>query len=207
MHPQHRATIAADRRSRSRAQADQRRIAPPQSSVLFRPIHITDVERLDRMFRRFSPESVRMRFFSSLPSVPRSALLRLAVVDHQRDEAIVALDGNEIVGVAGYNGLQSAAHEGMRDAEVAVAVEDAWQRRGLGRLLTRHLAGVARERGCDAFRIRILPDNRPALRFLRDLVPDASVRFDGGEYAALLPLHRSQEMNLCETTPVVTPSR
>ena len=190
MHVQHREAVAAERRSRSLAQAEAHRIAG-RPGVTFRPVHITDVDRLERMFRRFSPESIRFRFFSPLPSVPRSALLRLAVVDHRRDDAVVALEGDEIVGIAGYNGLTDAGPPGMREAELSVAVEDAWQRRGLGRLLARRLAAVARERGCDAFRVRIIPENRPALRLLRDLVPDADVRFDSGEYAARLPLVRA----------------
>src|SRR5205085_2434686 len=159
-----------------------------RTDLTFRQVELADVERLERMFRRLSAESIRYRFFSPLTRVPRSALLRLAVVDHHRDEAVVALEGDEIVGVAGYNGLPGAEHCGPRDAEIAVAVEDAWQRRGLGRALARRLAVLARARGCDAFVVRILPDNRAALRLLRKLVPDANVRFADGEYGARLPL-------------------
>jgi hypothetical protein len=34
----------------------------------------------------------------------------------------------------------------------------------------------------------VQPDNRPALGLIRKLSPDASVRFDQGEYAALIPI-------------------
>jgi GNAT superfamily N-acetyltransferase len=187
-----RETVAAERRSRSRARADEHRLVTGGSDLSVRPVRITDVEPLERMFSRFSRESIRFRFFSPLPRVPRAALLRLTVVDHRRDEAIVAVNGDEIVGVAGYNGLPAAVHPGPRDAELAVAVEDAWQRRGVGRALAHRLAVLARARGCDAFLVRMLPENRAALGLVRNLVPDANVRFADGEYGARVPLARGE---------------
>ena len=171
MHPHHVEAVAADRRGRAWAAADVDRLAHARSrrDVTVRPIEVADVDRLERMFGRFSPASIRFRFFSPLRVVPRSVLIRLALVDHCHNEALVAVDGDEIVGVAGYNGLPGADHPGPRDAELAVAVEDAWHRRGLGRTLACRLASVARDRGRDAFRVRILPENRAALRLVRDL--------------------------------------
>jgi GNAT superfamily N-acetyltransferase len=174
--------------------------------VTFRPIHLADVERLERMFKRLSPESIRFRFFSPLTRVPRSALVRLAVVDHGRDEAVVAVQGDEIVGIAGFNGLPDGAHGHTRDAELAVAVEDSWQRRGLGRALAHRLADLARERGYDTFVVRIMPENRAALGLLRSVVPHADVRFHDGEYGARLPLARAHGLNRFEPVSVVTPT-
>ena len=147
MHPDHVEAVAADRRGRARAAADVDRLAHARNrrDVTVRPIEIADVDRLERMFGRFSPASIRFRFFSPLRVVPRSTLIRLALVDHCHNEALVAVDDDdEIVGVAGYNGLPGADHPGPRDAELAVAVEDAWHRRGLGRTLAHRLASVAR---------------------------------------------------------------
>ena len=62
-----------------------------------RPIAITDVDRLARMFTRLSPESVHVRFVSPIAKPPRAALLRLADVDHDRRDALVAMLGDEIV--------------------------------------------------------------------------------------------------------------
>jgi GNAT superfamily N-acetyltransferase len=156
--------------------------------LIVRPIQLLDVGRLERMFTRLSRESVRFRFFSPLPRLPRATLLRLAEVDHCRRDALVALAGDEIVAVARYSGLSDRDPSGEWDAEVAVTVEDAWQHRGVGRRLTRRLARLARERNFDAFVARILPENRAALGLVRDLAPDAQVRFVGGDYEARLPL-------------------
>ena len=148
-----------------------------------RPITIGDAERLARLFTRLSPSSVHFRFFSPIARPPRAALLRLADVDHGRRDALVALDGDEIVAVARYDG-----RPGSREAEIAITVEDAWQHRGLGKRLARRLAELATGRGYDTFVATMLPDNRAALGLVHKLVPDATIRWAGGEYEASLPL-------------------
>jgi RimJ/RimL family protein N-acetyltransferase len=155
-------------------------------TLTVRPIAITDADRLARLFDRLSPASVHFRFFSPITRPPRTALLRLADVDHGRREALVVLLGDEIVAVARYDG-----RPGGRQAEIAITVEDAWQHRGLGQRLAKRLAVLAADRGYDTFLATVLPDNRPALGLVRKLVPDASVRWAGGEYEAELPLRRA----------------
>jgi GNAT superfamily N-acetyltransferase len=151
-----------------------------------RPIAITDAAGLERLFTRLSPQSVQFRFFSPVNRPPRAALLRLADVDHARRDALVALDGKEIVGVARYD-----ARPGATDAEIALTIEDAWQHRGLGSLLARRLAKVARARGYERFLATMLPDNRAALGLVHKVSPDATVRFVSGEYEASVPLGRA----------------
>jgi GNAT superfamily N-acetyltransferase len=158
------------------------------AALTVRPIAITDVERLARTFERLSPESVRFRFFSPVPRLPQAALVRLADVDHCRREALVALDNDEIVAVASYDEVTDAERSGAYAAEIALTVEDAWQRRGVGRGLVRRLGALAVERGYDAFVARILPDNRAALGLMRKLAPGATVKFVGGDYEARFSL-------------------
>jgi GNAT superfamily N-acetyltransferase len=166
-----------------------------------RPIQITDVERLERLFERLSPRSVYLRFFSPIVQLPRSTLLRLADVDRCRRDALVALDVDEIVAVARYDSLSRQHRSSPRAAEVAVVVEDDWQRRGLGGQLVCSVAALAFERGHDELVARILVENRAALALTHKLVPDARVQFTGGDYEARLPLpfacardSRSQEL-------------
>jgi GNAT superfamily N-acetyltransferase len=152
-------------------------------SLTVREITIHDIERLRRMFGRLSTDSVYRRFFSPIQEPSRSALLWLASVDHTSRDALVALDGDEIVAVARYDG-----REGSNRAEIAVTVEDAWQHRGIGKRLTKRLAARAAEHGIESFDAIVQPDNGAALGLLRKLSPDASVRFDQGEYAATMPI-------------------
>jgi ribosomal protein S18 acetylase RimI-like enzyme len=154
-------------------------------ALAVREIEVDDVERLRRMFGRLSADSVYRRFFSPIQEPPRSALLWLATVDHQDRDALVALDGDEIVGVARYD-----TRAGTHAAEIAVTVEDAWQHQGVGKRLTKRLAQRAIDRGIESFEATVMADNRPALGLLRKLSPDATVRFDSGSYAASMPLPR-----------------
>jgi GNAT superfamily N-acetyltransferase len=158
------------------------------TELTIRPISIGDVERLARLFTRLSPESVHFRFFSPIARPPRAALLRLADVDHRRRDALVALDGDEIVAVARYDGRVDDNREASNQAEIAMTVEDSWQHRGLGKCLAVRLAALAADRGYDTFVATMLPDNRAALGLVRKLVPDATVRWAGGEYEADMPL-------------------
>jgi GNAT superfamily N-acetyltransferase len=156
-----------------------------------RPITIGDAERLARLFTRLSPSSVHFRFFSPIARPPRAALLRLAEVDHSRRDALVVLDGDEIVAVARYDGRPDDGPGASHQAEIAITVEDAWQHRGLGKRLARRLAELATGRGYDTFVAMMLPDNRAALGLVHKLVPDATIRWAGGEYEASLPLVRA----------------
>ena len=158
------------------------------TALTVRPIALADVERLSRLFTRLSPASVHFRFFSPLREPPRSALLRLADVDHVRRDALVALDGDEIVAVARYDAVKTERGDPVREAEIAVTVEDAWQHRGLGKRLTARLALLARDRGCQTLVATVLPDNRAALGLVHKLSPDATVTWSGGEYQASMPL-------------------
>ena len=154
-----------------------------ERTLTVREITIADTERLGRMFTRLSPDSVYRRFFSPIQQPSRTALLWLTSVDHGRRDALVALDGDEIVAVARYDG-----RAGKTTAEIAVTVEDSWQRQGVGRRLTKRLARRAIDQGIESFEAVVQPDNRAALGLLRKLSPNAAVRFAGGEYAASMPL-------------------
>ena len=148
-----------------------------------REIALDDVERLHRMFTRLSADTVYRRFFSPVTEPRRSALVWLAAVDHDRRDALVALDGDEIVAVARYD-----SRPGAGTAEVAVTVEDAWQHQGIGGRLTKRLARRAVDHGIESFTASVLAENRPALGLLRKLSPDAEVHFEGGGYEASMPL-------------------
>lgn len=151
-----------------------------------REITLSDVDRLHRMFTRLSPATVYRRFFSPINEPRRSALVWLAAVDHGSRDALVALDGDEIVAVARYD-----SRPGSSAAEVAVTVEDAWQHQGIGGHLTKRLARRAIDHGIESFLATVLADNRPALGLMRKLSPDASVHFEDGGYEASIPLPHS----------------
>lgn len=154
------------------------------STLQLRPLEADDGELLVRLFFRLSPETVYRRFLSPIPDPYRPEMRRLLEVDHWRREALAALAGGEVVAVARY--ARDATDPQV--AEIAIVVEDGWQHRGLGRLLTRRLAALARRRGIAAFHATLLGDNRPALRLLRGLSSAARFRWSTGEIEADVPL-------------------
>ena len=150
-----------------------------------RPIRPDDVERLERMFARLSPQTVYRRFLTPIPRLRPWALRHLAQVDHLDREAIVALHGDEIVGVAHYD--RPRVGDGTT-AEVAILVEDAWQHQGVARWLLGTLGKLARQRGIDHLTATVLADNVPALRLARTLNPHATMEGTGPERELVLPL-------------------
>jgi GNAT superfamily N-acetyltransferase len=72
-----------------------------------------------------------------------------------------------------WRGTLHSTHKGGDTAEVAVAVVDHMQRRGIGRLLLAHLADVARERGIGRFRAEVMGANHAVRALVHEL--DANV--------------------------------
>src|SRR6267143_2403998 len=58
-------------------------------------------------------------------------------------------------------------------AEIALAVVDAHQRKGIGRLLLRRLTEAASERGLRQLLCFVLPENVPMTALVRQLAPEA----------------------------------
>ncbi len=157
------------------------------ATVTVRPIELTDAFRLRRMFDRSSPETVYHRFFAPIPTPRDEMLVHISAVDHETREALVALGADgELVGIAQYEG-----RPGADEAEVAIAVEDAWQGSGLGTELLLRLGKLGARRGLVAFTAIVMGENSAAVRFLKRLSPDTTVRLEHGEYVVYTPLRRA----------------
>lgn len=146
--------------------------------VLIRPIRREDKAVLLDGFRRLTPESRYRRFFSPMKELGVREVRYLTEVDHRAHEALVATDpsGGEGLGVARF--IRSDADP--RSAEVAVAVVDGWQGRGLGSALLEALAARAREERVERFTASVLADNSPMLELLRGLGDTEVIDREGG---------------------------
>ena len=116
------------------------------SHVLIRPLRQEDRDREVEFIRNLSPESRHFRFLGAIKEIGPALLNQLMEVDFHEKMAFVALahqDGKLIeVGVSRY-----AATKESGQCECAVTVADAWQHRGLGTALMRHLIEAARQNG------------------------------------------------------------
>ncbi len=152
-------------------------------SVRMRPLRPDDRGRLCRLYYRLSALSIYRRFASPIRAPRADMLDRLMDVDHLDREAIAALEGDEIVAVARYIRLP-----GRDAAEIAVVVQDDWQRRGLGSLLLRRLGRLARWRGIATFTGVALGENRPILKLLGRLGVGARFSLAAGQVEFEIPL-------------------
>jgi len=137
--------------------------------IVIRPVRPEDREALREGFERLSPESRYRRFLAPMAHLSESQLTYLTRVDHHDHEALVAIpDGDGGDGA----GLGIARYVRLADpdaAEVAVAVADTFQGRGLGTVLLAHLLARARQEGIERFMATVLADNRGSLEVLSTL--------------------------------------
>jgi GNAT superfamily N-acetyltransferase len=144
------------------------------TSVHLRPIRRDEAPQLLTLYDRLSSESLYFRFFA-VPDKDRSKAEYLAHVDYVDRYALVAEIAHTLVGVARW---ERDLTDRSR-AEVAFTVADDLQGRGLGSLLFRRLATLARARGISTFDAEVLPENEKMLRvFSRSGLPQTS-RTDG----------------------------
>ncbi|TMF65659.1 MAG: GNAT family N-acetyltransferase [Chloroflexi bacterium] len=152
------------------------------TKVHLRSITPEDEPLLHEAVAAMSERTVYFRFFSPIKRMSDALAHRLAVVDYSDRFAIVATthkpgSKERIVGVARYD------RAALTDiAEVAVAVIDEFQRRGLGSVLLAELARVARSHGIRLFQLIVLPENREMLGLLRKMGWIHQAKVVGGVY-------------------------
>jgi ribosomal protein S18 acetylase RimI-like enzyme len=152
------------------------------TKVHVRPIAPEDEPLLHQAVAAMSERTVYFRFFSPLKRLPDALAHRLAVVDYNDRFALVGTShkptGKErILGVARYDRVA-----GTDVAEVAVAVVDEYQHRGLGGALLAILARGARAHGIKTFSLIVLPENQQMLGLLRKMGWIHQAKLSGGVY-------------------------
>jgi GNAT superfamily N-acetyltransferase len=132
---------------------------------MIRPIEPGDKAAIAAAFEQLSTESRYRRFFSPLERLSDRDLAYLTEVDHHDHEALIAhSEPGEPLGVARYVRVDD-----RRKAEVAVAVVDGWQGRGVATALLDRLSDRAREEGVRIFTATILTENRDAMGLMHSL--------------------------------------
>ncbi len=119
-------------------------------SVLLREAGCGDVAGVVELHERCSAATQRARYLGAVPTRARMHYLLTRATGH----AMVATDDRHRV-VAMANLLVEGP-----EAELAVLVEDRWQRGGLGTVLARRMLRVAARRGCQVVHAHGAPDNR-----------------------------------------------
>jgi RimJ/RimL family protein N-acetyltransferase len=154
------------------------------NGLTIRPLRDGDTETVEALFARLGDRSRERRFCGAKPRLSELELRTLARVDRDRHVLVGYVDGDpEPVGIA------QLVREGD-SAEIAFAVADAYQSRGIGTTLADELAADARAAGISQLTATVCGDNPRILALLKRLGPlDLSWR--GRERELVVGLERS----------------
>lgn len=150
----------------ARAAEEELAVLRDGSQVLIRPVHREDAPLLAEGFSRLSAESRRLRFLADKPRLTQAELSYFTHVDHHDHEAIGARDAIDGSGVGIARFIRD--REDPEVAEIAIAVIDDWQQRGLATELLRRLFVRARDEGIRHFRALVDEENEPVAALMRD---------------------------------------
>lgn len=130
-----------------------------------RAIRPDDAPCLQTFHGRLLRQTILFRFSGVMPELRRVLAECLSHVDYENRMAVVVTPGasadESIIAFARYRRTAPEA------AEVALAVEDRWQGRGIGTQLLRTLAAYARGRGFTTLIAEVMYDNDRMLTMLR----------------------------------------
>jgi predicted CoA-binding protein/GNAT superfamily N-acetyltransferase len=125
-----------------------------------------DHAMLGRFFHRLSLESLHRRFFGL--AEPSDALLDTFCTSSDPAQAATLLALREVEGELRPIAAGSYFRADATSAEVAFAVDDRFQGRGLGTVLLERLAALASSHGVTRFEALTLSDNAPMLNVFRE---------------------------------------
>ena len=150
-------------------------LEPKQGPALHvRPLRHGDVRTVMSLFKRLSERSRRARFNGPKQCLSRSELRQLALVNRTRHVLVAYVEGDEQpVAIA------RLVRDGQA-AEVAFAVADAYQQRGIGSALGAELVADARAAGITEINALVSSDNRAAVALLRRIATVLDIRVEGG---------------------------
>lgn len=149
--------------------------------VTLRAARADDGPRIRRAFGTLGRETVYTRFFGYKSEVSDTELKRITDANFSLDVALLVTlgsgDKEVIIGGAAYYSTTSAPE--ARSAELAFTVEDDYQGLGIGSLLMRHIARIARENNLKTLEADVLTSNLPMLGVFRHSGLPMTLRQEG----------------------------
>jgi acetate---CoA ligase (ADP-forming) len=152
------------------------------STMRLRPPSAGDTDELVAFFRGLSDRSLYLRFHG-YPTVDEALVAPVLDTDWRERGALVGTAAGRIVALASYVRLRDA-----RTAEVAFAVADDFQRRGIGTRMLEQLAAAASSYGIEEFVADVMADNAAMLRVFSDAGFDVARTTAAGETEVRLRL-------------------
>jgi acetyl coenzyme A synthetase (ADP forming)-like protein len=132
-------------------------------TLRLRPVRPDDDQRLLELFHRMSEQSLYYRFMT-VPRIDLDKAAQFAHVDLDRQFVLVGDAGGPLAAVAGYYRADCASDR----AEVAFAIADADQGRGIGTRMLERLAEIGRDAGLKTFDAYVLGENHRMMDVFAD---------------------------------------
>ncbi len=137
-------------------------------TVMLRPIKPEDASLWLEMFRKFSEESKRYRFFQIIKDTPSEVVARYCNIDYDKEMAIVAELTEEgrrrILGV-----VRLVVEPDGKTGEIAFIVADPWQGLGLGWKMVDYMIEICRDKRLETIYALILRDNHRAIILVKEM--------------------------------------
>lgn len=144
------------------------------SSIRMRPLVSADADEIVRGFAELSPETRYRRFLHNFDHLKKEHVAYLSEIDGVRHLAWAAAENQSNHGIAIARSIQEP--QSPDTAEYAITVVDAWQGRGVGKLLTRSLHRDAWNHGIRFWRATMFADNVPVQRIILACAEEISRR-------------------------------
>jgi acetyl coenzyme A synthetase (ADP forming)-like protein len=134
------------------------------STAHVRPARAEDAPAVRAFYERLSPESIALRFFSRFLNLD-VAVAWATEVDFRRRYSLLVTGGDgRVLAHAGWE----REPERPERAEVALAIADAMQGKGLGTIMLGQLAEAAEQAGVEVLTAEVLPQNHRMIQVFRD---------------------------------------
>ena len=138
------------------------------TKVLLRPIKPEDEFLWLNMFKSFSQETIRYRFFRLIKDTPHEMRTRYCNIDYDREIGIVAEISEQgekrLIGVTRI--IMPPGNQ--REAEFALVVSDKWHRLGLGSELLDYTFEIAQDKILQMVYGIVLKDNQPMISLCKE---------------------------------------
>jgi len=177
--------------------ADDRQLTP--SRAILRDGTATDLrlatpadhDAVRRFFHELSAESRRRRFFST--AEPPDTLIARLVDDSNPSAVVTLLATRAVEGELRPIAIGSYVATGPTIAEVAFAVDDHFQGKGLGTILLERLAAIAVTRGFERFEATTLPENAAMIEVFVESGFEVRSRSESGAVSVQLSIRPTEE--------------
>jgi len=162
--------------------------------VHIRPITPADQELLHGLFLSMGQKSRYFRFFQDKEDLSPRELEYFTTVDYDNRMAFVAVLDDKMIGVGRYDRDQ----DDPSHAEVAFAIVDAHQNRGIGTQFLQLMTAYARTTGLKGFKALVLPDNVQMIRMFRHSGYKVERTMEEGVYSVSFPVAQSEGTRAAE---------